>query len=83
MNATIKLRIENRYESGGMVVTEATTTVPLPLPAEDSDERSDWEYDNIYCHTGTGRTQGDAWYDVEVVESSEPSLLGLTFEFGY
>lgn len=83
MNATIKLRIENRYEGSDSVVTEATTTVPLPLPAEDTDARTDWEYDHIFSQTGTGRTEGDAWYDVEVVESSEPELLGLTFEFGY
>ena len=81
--AILQLRIENTYESGRTVITTATATVLLPLPAEDSDERSDWEYDNIYQHTGTGRTEGDAWYDVEVVGSTEPELLGLTFEFGY
>ncbi|MFE9254055.1 hypothetical protein [Streptomyces sp. NPDC006879] len=57
--------------------------VPLPLPEEDSAEREDWEYDHLFTHTGTGRTGGDSWCDVEIVESTAPELLGLTFEFGY
>ncbi|MFE0964081.1 hypothetical protein [Streptomyces fungicidicus] len=82
--ATITLRIENTYDDGEEIVTRAVTTVPLPLPDEDSTERMDWEYDHIFPLTGTGRTGGgDSWYDVEITESTAPDLVGLTFEFGY
>ncbi|WP_031513660.1 hypothetical protein [Streptomyces sp. NRRL F-5123] len=80
--ATVKLAITNTYEGGAEIKTEAVVTVPLPLPAEDTDERSDWADDHIFPETGAGRTRGNAWYDVEIVESSVPELLGLTFRFG-
>jgi hypothetical protein len=80
--ATLKLRIENTYDDGTEIQTEAVVTVPLPYPDEDGD-RTDWEYEHIFPETGTGREDGDAWYDVEVVESTAPELLGKTFEFGY
>ncbi|MFE7463085.1 hypothetical protein ACFU6R_03135 [Streptomyces sp. NPDC057499] len=81
--ATISLRIENRYESGFEVETTSTVMVPLPLPEEGTEERSDWEYDHIFPETGTGFGDGDSWYDVEVTHSTATELLGLTFEFGY
>lgn len=81
--ATIALRIENRYEDGVEIETTSVVTVPIPLPEEGTDERSDWEYDHIFPETGTGREGGDSWYDVEVTSSTVPELLGLTFEFGY
>jgi len=81
--ATIALRIENRYDDGVEVETTAVATVPLPLPAEDTSERTDWEYEHIFPLTGTGQESGDAWYDVEITHSTAPELTGLTFEFGY
>jgi hypothetical protein len=81
--ATITLRIENRYEDGSEIETTSVVTVPLPLPEEDTAERSDWEYDHIFPETGTGQESGDAWYDVEITDSTAPELVGLTFEFGY
>lgn len=80
--ATVKLRIENRYEFYPMVVTEPTTVVPLPLPADGTDERQVWDYDYIFSETGAGHSDGDSWYDVEIVESSVPALLGMKFKFG-
>ena len=77
------LRIENRYEDGMEIETTSVVTIPLPVPEEGTDERHDWEYDHIFPETGTGWTSGDAWYDVEIVESSVPELVGATFEFGY
>jgi hypothetical protein len=81
--ATLALTIVNAYEGGSEIVTIPVIEVPLPLPAEDTDERTDWEYEHIFPHTGTGRSEGDSWYDVVVAESTAPELLGLTFEFGY
>ncbi|QPB09897.1 hypothetical protein KGG73_gp63 [Streptomyces phage Sentinel] len=80
--AVIRLRIENWYEDGFKVATEAVVTVPLPYP-DDLNEQTDWEYDHIFPETGTGTEGGDAWYDVEIVESTALELLGKTFEFGY
>lgn len=78
--ATIKLRIDNAYEDGSEVETEATTTVPLPYP-DDLNEQTDWEWEHIFPQTGSGRTDGAAYYEVEIVESTAPELLGKTFEF--
>lgn len=79
----ITVRIENTYENGDEIVTVRTATVPAP--PSDEGERDDWAYEHIHALTGTGRIDGDAWYDVEVTASSRPDLLpvGTTFEFGY
>lgn len=79
--AVIRLRIDNSYADGAEIETESVVTVPLPYP-DDLNEQSEWEYEFIFPETGAGR-EGDAVYEVEVVESSEPELLGKTFEFGY
>ncbi len=79
--AVIRLHIENAYADGVEIDTESVVTVPLPYP-DDLNEQSEWEYEHIFPETGAGR-EGDAVYDVEIVESSVPELLGKTFEFGY
>lgn len=79
--AVIRLHIENAYADGVEIDTESVITVPLPYP-DDLNEQSEWEYEHIFPETGAGR-EGDAVYDVEIVESSTPELLGKTFEFGY
>ncbi|MGW4158718.1 hypothetical protein [Streptomyces sp. NPDC004788] len=81
--ATVRLHIENRYESGMEIVTTPTATVPIPVPMEGTEAREEWDYDHIFPHTGTGWTEGDSWYDVEIVESTASELVGMTFEFGY
>jgi hypothetical protein len=81
--AKVRLRIENTYESGSTIITEPTVIVTLPIPAQYTDARSEWEYEQIFPHTGTGRCEGDSWYDVEIVESDQPALIGMTFAFGY
>ncbi|GLY05122.1 hypothetical protein Acsp01_55010 [Actinoplanes sp. NBRC 101535] len=81
--AAVTLRIENSYELYADSTTTVTTTVPLPVPPVDTDERTDWEWNHIHRHTGVGNINGKSWYDVEVIDSSDPALLGMTFEFGY
>jgi len=78
--AILKLRIENCYLDGTEIETESVITVPLPYP-DDLNEQAEWDYDHIFPETGTGRS-GDAYYEVEVVESTAPELFGKTFEFG-
>ena len=81
---TVSLAIENTYEDGDMIATEVTDAlIPAPPAAEDADAQDAWEQEHIFSFTGTGRTTGDAWYDVTVTACSDPALIGRTYEFGY
>lgn len=77
----LKLKIENVY-SDGTVTNEVEVDVPKTEFAEHEDDFEDWAYAWIYPHTGTGRTEGDAGYFVEVIEASDPSWVGREFEWG-
>jgi len=78
---SVSLRIENRYEFYETVVTEVTDEI-IPALAPDEDEQ-DWAQEFIYPWTGTGHTDGDSWYDVEVTTSSDPTMVGRKYDFGY
>lgn len=80
---TLTLRIENNYELYDDVTTEVTVTVPAPPLPRFSDAWCDWVDHYIGQETGTGKVDGDSWYDVEVIASSDPALVGETFDFGY
>lgn len=80
---SVTLDIVNTYEGGEEVRTEVVADVPAPPPESDHDAYEAWAYEHIYAHTGTGRTEGDAWYDVVITWSSDPALIGRTFEWGY
>jgi len=85
----VTLTIDNIYEDGEQIKTVVETTVdppPYPLVPDfdsSSDEFCEWEQEEILQHTGTGKTEGDASYFVEVTESSRPDLIpvGTEFEF--
>lgn len=78
---TVSLHIVNTYEDGEVITTVVTDAeVAAPSPAGDL---GDWAEDTIYPLTGTGKNDGDAWYDATITASSEPSLVGATYEFGY
>lgn len=81
---TVKLEIENHYEDGDQVTTHVDTTVPPPPDEDDEDAVDEWEQNWIFPHTGTGQTEGDSSYFVEVVESSDPEAIpvGTEYEFG-
>lgn len=78
--AILKLAITNAYLDGAQIETDAIITVPVPYPA-DPNEQCEWDYEHIFPETGTGRG-GDAFYEAEVVESTDAELFGKTFEFG-
>ena len=81
---TISLAIENRYDDGSMIPTSVTDAViPAPPPDTDEEATSAWEWEHILPFTGTGRTDGDSWYDVTVTACSDPTMIGKTYEFGY
>lgn len=82
----ISADITNRYEGGDVVHTTARdVTIPIPPSKSDEGAYADWETDHIFELTGTGREQGDSWYDVVITASSRPDLIavGDEFEFGY
>lgn len=77
----VTLDIENIYPDG-TIRTIVETEIDNPL--DEADEGySDWEYDNIFIHTGTGETSGDAGYFVTIEKSSRPDLIpvGAQYEF--
>lgn len=77
----IKVRVDNIYEDGEEITLEREAAIAAP-PA-DENERSDWEQEEIFALTGTGRTTGEAGYFVEVLESSDPDVIpvGTEYEF--
>lgn len=76
----VKIKVDNVYDNG--TITE-TKEVEIPLPPDQlGDDYDEWAYDNLFCHTGTGRTHGEAGYFVEVLESELASLVGEKFEWG-
>ncbi len=80
---TVTLVIENTYELyDDVTTTYSDVVVPAP-PSVDSDEYDDWAYDHIRCFTGVGHEDGDSWYDVKITASSDPALVGRTFDWGY
>jgi len=78
---TITVEIENTYEDGTEITTHETVEVP-PIPA-DEDAAWDWADEHIRPLTGTGKTEGDAWYDCTITASSDPAIVGRKFNFGY
>lgn len=79
----VTMDIENTYELYGTEWTRVSVLVP-PEPADqDSAEYDDWLHRFILDHTGTGRTRGDAWYDITWDECSDPAQVGRTFDWGY
>jgi hypothetical protein len=85
-------RVENYYPAADdEIVTWPVADLPLPPgpmpePGQDCPEDVDnWINDELVTLTGTGRTKGDAMYDLEVLASSRPDLvpLGYCHEWGY
>lgn len=88
----VTLEVENTYE----LYPDANRTfrnAPLPIPPfgsepTDPDDQQAWddwadEYIRDGGYVGVGHEDGDSWYDVEITESSLPSLVGETFDWGY
>jgi hypothetical protein len=80
----VSLAIENRYEDDSVILTQVKDAV-IPVTPRDGDaEAMDaWEYEHIFSFTGTGRTEGESWYDVTVTACSDRTLIGKTYMFGY
>lgn len=79
----MSLVIENRYQDRSLVVTRTTVRCSPPPSRSDAEAFAEWVDTNVRQHTGTGRVEGDAWYDVTITQSSDPSWMGRQFGFGY
>jgi hypothetical protein len=78
---TLTLRIENIYSNGEQVTVLVENLV---VPAPDADDRSAWADEHLHPLTGTGQpTAEDAGHIVTIVDSSDPTLVGVVHEFGY
>ena len=81
---TISLKIVNRYPAEGEEITTYVYGARIPAqPPRGEDARSEWGWDYLFPFTGTGREEGEAFYDVIVTACSDPALVGAEFEFGY
>lgn len=85
---TVVLKIENHYpeEEGDPIMTAWSGEIDPPPDnvAVGSEGWDDWAYDEIFPYTGTGQTEGNSAYFVEVTGSSDPEKLpvGTEFEWG-
>ncbi len=91
----VVLQIVNTYELYARVTTYADVVIPAP-PFEDAtypDGRDPngqyetpheaWKFQHIIPLTGVGHEDGDSWYDVTVLWSSDAMLIGATYDWGY
>lgn len=80
MKLTVK--IDNVYPDG-TVTRVMMVDVPAPEVVDRGDHESEWAEDHLLPLTGTGRTEGDAGYFVEITECREvPELVGRNYEWG-
>jgi hypothetical protein len=87
----IAARVENYYlETGDTIPTKPVAELPAPpYPVRQdmtlTDAMDAWLQDELFSMTGTGRTKGDATYDLVVTASSRPDLVpvGFTWQWGY
>lgn len=71
----VELEIDNVYPDE-TITTHWAGAIEAPWSDdEDSDDYQDWQNEIVFEKTGTGRTEGDAGYFVEVIQSSRPDLI--------
>jgi hypothetical protein len=79
----MRIKIENVYEDGEEITETKDINVPEPPNLDTESERhQDWAYDYLFAETGTGKTEGDAAYFVEILASDDVALVGNTYEWG-
>jgi hypothetical protein len=81
-SVVLTFTVSNAYEYYDTIdYTVTNAVVPAREPDEDPD---DWAYKQLYQEfTGVGHPSGDSWYDIEILESSDPTLVGQKFDWGY
>lgn len=80
-SVTVDLQIENVYPD--LATTTHLDGVHVRPPSTLAGEAlDDWGAEELFPLTGTGRDGGDSAYEVSITGSSDPSLVGLSFNFG-
>lgn len=76
----LNVQITNVYGDEEITSTEHIDVPTAPL--SDSDDLEDWADEHLLPLTGTGRTEGEAGYFVEVLSApDQPELVGREFEW--
>lgn len=74
----MKIKITNTY--AGRV---STTVVEIEEAGRDDIDDPNWWDEEVWPHTGDGHGQSEsAWYDAEIIEAADESLVGQTYEWG-
>lgn len=78
---SIEIQIDNTYPDEAF---SATKTVTCKTPTQSDDDYLDeWAQDNLFPHTGTGRCEGEAFYEVAIMRCDyRPDLEGRTWDWG-
>jgi hypothetical protein len=80
----ISVYVTNRYEHYGTINCEFHDELITLPPERDTEQYEEWQQQEIIDRfTGVGYTDGDSWYDVTIIASSVPALVGTTYDFGY
>lgn len=78
----LTVKITNVYDDGEVVTVTERLVADAPDSRDPDYLRDYWAEEWLFPLTGTGRTEGDATYFVYVVESSDPELVGMYWEWG-
>ncbi|GAB1646797.1 hypothetical protein [Krasilnikovia sp. MM14-A1259] len=82
--ARVTMTVEHAYELYDEVTAYVVDAVIAKPPADEaSDAYTDWHQDLMDKFTGVGRPLGDSWYDLTITDSTDPDLIGRTFDWGY
>lgn len=72
------LKITNAYDTGDVIVTDATVEVSGP-EGYTPEEYHEYLMDELFQYTGTGRTKGNSIYEVDSTDGLHPPIH---LEFG-
>lgn len=78
----ITVKVDNIYEDGTEVTVTEEADIEEPWGEPDTDDWEDWADEQLFPLTGTGKTEGDAGYFLEITACEDASLVGQKFEWG-
>lgn len=80
----MKIRCTNTYSDRESVQHHDIPDTELPVPAANPNDFESMEllWDFLWEFTGDGSGEDEhGWYEVEILESSDPALVGLSNEW--
>jgi len=79
----MKIRCTNTYSDRESVQHHTIDDAELPAYDIDNLDCDDGLWDFLWTFTGDGSGENEhGWYEVEILESSDPALVGLSNEWG-